>query len=87
MATMIKPKPRRSVDLKLSSNGTVPATDQPRQSTRVGHSGREVEPPEQAVQAREAPELGLKCPPEAPDAGKGGVPFDDGQFTHGRSWS
>ncbi len=87
MATMIKQKSRRSFDLKLSSNGSVAATDQPRQTTCVSHDGRESEPPEQAVQPREAPELAAKCPPEAPDAGKGGVPFDDRQFRHGRSWS
>jgi hypothetical protein len=29
----------------------------------------------------------LRRPPEAPDAGKGGVLFDDREFRHGRSRS
>ena len=86
MATMTKLKPKSSFDPKLSY-ASVLATDQSGQSTRVKRDGREVEPPEQAVQPREAPELEMKCPPEAPDAGKGGVPVDDRQCRHGRSWS
>ena len=43
-------------------NGSVAATDQPRQSTCVSHDGREAEPPEQAVQPREAPELAVEMP-------------------------
>ena len=66
MATMIKQKSRRSFDLKLSSNGSVAATDQPRQTTCVSHDGRESEPPEQAVQPRESPSWRRNAPPEAP---------------------
>jgi len=87
MATMMKPKPRLSSDLKISSAATVPDTVQPGHSAGVSHNGREAEPPERAVQAREAPEFGLKRPPEAPDAGKGGVSPDDRHFRHGRSRS
>jgi len=87
MATMIKPKPRVSSDLRMSSPASVPETVQPRFSAGVSHNGHEAEPPERAVQAREAPEYGLKCPPEAPDAGKGGVFPDDRHFRHGRSRS
>jgi len=87
MATMIRLKPRRSFDLKISSPGTVPENEQRRHSPHVNHDGHEAEPPERAVQAREAPEFWLKRPPEAPDAGNGGVPFDDREFRHGRSRS
>jgi len=87
MATMIKSKPRRSSDLKVCLPSTVPDLEQPQQSPRASGKGHEAEPPERAVRAREAPEFGPKRPPEAPDAGKGGVLFDDREFRHGRSRS
>ena len=88
MATMIKQKARRSSDLELSSqryrrgNRAAAANSrvQPRSAARPNRRNKR-------SQAREAPELAAKCPPEAPDAGEGGVPYDDREFRHGRSRS
>jgi hypothetical protein len=88
MATMIKRKPGRSADLELDSPPfKVPDDEQTRQSSPTRVVRREVEPLERAIRAREAPESGLRSPPEAPDAGtgKGGVLVDDHKFRHGRS--
>jgi hypothetical protein len=88
MATMIKRKPSRSSDLELDSPPfQVPDDEQPRQSSRTRVIRREVEPLERAIRAPEAPESGMRSPPEAPDAGKGGVLVDDHRFRHGRSRS
>jgi hypothetical protein len=87
METMIDFTARRTSDLKVSPPSIVPDKEQRRHKSGLSRDRREVEPPESAVQAREAPEFGPKRPPEAPDAGRGGDLLDDREFRHGRSRS
>jgi hypothetical protein len=85
MSALFIRKAAHSSNLQLSSQSPISRIEQPRLSAGAAQTSRELEPPEQALQVCEAPELGQQAHTEAPDAGKGRDDSHDHEFRHGRS--
>lgn len=86
MSAVLTPRPKVVPELEYCGKqvGSTPEpAGQIKERIRIG---REMEPLEEAVIACEQPEQLAHRHAEAPDAGRGGIDWNDRESRHGRSW-
>jgi hypothetical protein len=87
MSAMVKTRPRVTNPIKTPESVEETETGLSRYSPDLKQVGSDAEAPEDAIREEEGPESWEEWKTEAPDAGRGGYPSIERDFTHGRSRS